>query len=68
MSARFDIFLLQVTPSHVCNPINHKCSCERGFTPTEDGQLGLVCRMVNEVCSLLPYGVAGTASRAASTI
>jgi len=38
----------QVTPSHVCNPINHKCSCERGFTPTVDGQLGLVCRMVNE--------------------
>jgi len=35
----------EVGPSHVCNPITHKCSCERGFTPVfTDGHNGLVCR------------------------
>lgn len=39
----------QATVSHVCNPINHKCSCERGFTPTVNGELGLGCTRVKEV-------------------
>jgi len=26
------------TPSHVCNPITLKCSCERGFTPVRDSR------------------------------
>jgi len=38
----------QTTPSNVCNPINHKCSCERGFTPTIDSLMGLVCLGVEQ--------------------
>ena len=39
---------LQGNPSAICNPINRKCSCERGFTPTlsRDTWNGLTCTQV----------------------
>ena len=27
---------------HVCNPISHKCSCERGYTPVTQVIMGMV--------------------------
>ena len=44
-------------PSHVCNPITHKCSCERGYTPalSESGDKALVCRKLGAVSWQLKY-------------
>ena len=34
------------TNSQFCNPINHKCSCERGFSPMVSKNYGLHCQQV----------------------
>ena len=31
---------------HVCNPISHKCSCERGYTPVTQVVMGMVMRVI----------------------
>ena len=48
------------SPSHLCNPINHKCSCERGFTPAVSTNYSLVCTEISTkvslTLSLSPWG------------
>lgn len=40
------------SPSQLCNPISHKCSCQRGFSPVLSTNYGLQCQQVStKVCS-----------------
>ena len=41
------------SPSHLCHPINHKCSCQRGFSPTVSTNYSLVCTEISTQVALL---------------
>ena len=56
------------SPSHLCHPINHKCSCQRGFSPTVSTNYSLVCTEISTQVALLPTILSVTLCYSVTTI